>query len=279
MKKEEKLVNKVKRLLRKAKFPRYLHHYGPKTYKFWQHAFALIAKAMFRLSYRRTSNLLRLLGFNVASKSTIHRYARKLPVGLWQKLLKATVDNTVDISAIDGTGLSRTSQSWHYIKRIDRDPDNTFYKLSVCVDVKKRKILCLRVRAKRASDIKDVKNLIKNLPAKPNLCIMDKSYDAEWLHQFLHSKNIKSIIPARNHAKSRHYTKGKFRKEMKYNFSKYKKIYNQRNIVESLIFAYKKLFGDSVSSKLITSARAEVYCRAIAYNLFFIIIRLLGQRL
>jgi hypothetical protein len=71
MKKEEKLVNKVKRLLRKAKFPRYLHHYGPKTYKFWQHAFALIAKAMFRLSYRRTSNLLRLLGFNVASKSTI----------------------------------------------------------------------------------------------------------------------------------------------------------------------------------------------------------------
>lgn len=277
MKKEQKLINKIKHLLRKAKFPRYLHHYGPKIYKFWQHAFALIAKAMFRLSYRRTTKLLRILGFKVASKSTIHRYARKLPLGLWQNLLKLTAGHSVNIAAIDGTGLSRTSASWHYIKRINSKPANTFYKFSLCIDVKKRKILSLRIRAKRASDIKDVKSLINNLPIKPNLCIMDKGYDAEWLHQFLHSKNIKAIIPTRHVNVSVYRTKGYFRKQMKRSFDK--KTYNQRNIVESLIFAFKKLFGDSVSSKLITSARTEVYCRAIAYNLFLFLTKVLGQRL
>ena len=276
MKKEQKLINKIKCLVRKARFPRYLHRYGPKTYEFWQHAFALIAKAMFRLSYRRTTRYLRLLGFRVGSKSTIHRYAKKLPLNLWQKLLKATLDHDVEIAAIDGTGLSRITQSWHYIKRINGKPANTFYKFSMCVDVKKRKILSLRIRAKRASDFKDVKNLINNLPAKPNLCIMDKGYDAEWLHQYFHEKNIKSIIPTRRPDLPIYRTKGFFRKQMKKSFDQ--KTYNQRNIVESLIFAFKKIFGDSVSSKLISSARAEVYSRAIAYNLFLFLNKVLGQR-
>ena len=276
MKKEVKLINKVKHLLRKAKFPRYLHHYGPKKYEFWQHAFALLARAMFRLSYRRTTKILRKLGFKVGCKSTLHYYARKIPARIWQVLLKATLGKGVTIAAIDSTGLNRIRASWHYIKRIDRKPDRQFYKLSICVDVKRRKILSLRLRAKRASDFKDVKYLISKLKSKPNLCIMDKGYDAEWLHQFLHSKNIKTIIPTRYENVSVYRTHGYFRKQMKRNFDK--KTYHQRNIVESVIYALKQKFGSSVSSKLITSARAEVYCRAIAYNLFLFLIRLSGQR-
>jgi hypothetical protein len=62
------------------------------------------------------------------------------------------------------------------------------------------------------------------------------------LHQFLHSKKIKAIIPVRNQNLSVYETKGFYRKQMKKNFDK--KTYNQRNIVESLIFAFKKTFGD-----------------------------------
>jgi len=267
MKKETKLINKIKHLLKRAKLPRWLHHFGPKIYEFWQHAFALLVKAMFRLSFRRTVQSLGLLGFHVASKSTLQRHTKNIPARVWQELLKATLEHSLNVTAIDGTGLSRTCASWHYIKRIDRKPDNSFYKLSLCIDVMHRRILSIRVRAKPAADIRDVKYLINRLPGQPNLCLMDKGYDAEWLHQFLHSKNINAIIPIRDYKVSISRLKGRFRKNMKRSFDK--KTYNQRSIVESLIFAFKKTFGDSVSSKLITSARAEVYCRAIAYNLFF----------
>lgn len=270
MKKEERLIKKVKRLLRRAGMPRYLHRFGPKKYFFWHHVFALLVRALFRLSYRRTTMLLKLLGFKVGCKSTLHNYAKVIPRQVWQELLRATHQGSVEIAAIDGTGLSRNSRSWHYIKRIDGEFVNSFYKLSVCIDVKRRKFLSIRLRSKRASDIKDVKCLISKLPTNPSLCLMDKGYDAEWLHQFLHSKNIKAIIPTKNQKIPVYKTKGFFRKQMKRSFDK--KTYNQRNIVESLIFAFKKTFGDSVNSKLLTSAYADVFCRAIAYNLFLFFI-------
>jgi hypothetical protein len=40
MSRENKLVDKVKRLIRKAGLPRWLHHYGPKKYEFLNHALA-----------------------------------------------------------------------------------------------------------------------------------------------------------------------------------------------------------------------------------------------
>ena len=213
MKKEEKLVNKVKRLLRKAKIPRWLHHFGPKIYEFWHHAFALLIKAICRMSYRRTTLFLRAFGFKIGSKSTLQYYAKNIPVRIWHILLQGTIGAQISLAAIDGTGLSRSSASWHYIKRIDGTPSNSFYKLSLCVDVVKRKISSLRIRAKHASDIKDVKYLINRLPSRPNLCLMDKGYDAEWLHQFLHSKNIKAIIPTRYTNLPVYKTSGFYRKQ------------------------------------------------------------------
>ncbi len=70
-KKEVKLINKVKRLLRRLGCPRWLHHFGPKTYEFYQHVIALFLKETFRLSFRRVSKLLNMLGLIVPSYSAI----------------------------------------------------------------------------------------------------------------------------------------------------------------------------------------------------------------
>jgi len=48
MEKKTKLTNKVKRLLKRLRCPRWLHHFGPKKYEFWQHA-VVLARAL--LSY------------------------------------------------------------------------------------------------------------------------------------------------------------------------------------------------------------------------------------
>lgn len=274
MKKKDKLINKIKHLVKRCGYPKYLHNKGPKYYEFWEHIFCLVVRSICRMSYRRTSKFLSQLGFNVASKSTLHRYARFLPATLWQKLLKATVKNQVILAAIDGTGIGRQRKSWHYIKRIGANPVIDSFKLSLCVDVLNRTILGIRIRIKRAADIRDVKYLVKRLPSRPKTFVLDKGYDAEWVHEFLHEKGIEAIIPVRNCASSRHYVKGRFRKRMLDKFDK--QTYNLRNLVESIIFALKQRFGDSVSSRLLASARAELYCRVIAYNLLLLFAALLG---
>ncbi len=76
MEKETKLVKKVKRLLRRLGWPRWLHHFGPKKYEFWQHLVALLLRFFCRLSYRRVKQLLDLLGMICPSKSSLQRTAK-----------------------------------------------------------------------------------------------------------------------------------------------------------------------------------------------------------
>lgn len=71
MKKENKLMKKLSVLLKKLNCPRFLHRFGPKKYKFKQHAAALLLKEVCQLSFRRVSNLLPMLGLAVPSFSAL----------------------------------------------------------------------------------------------------------------------------------------------------------------------------------------------------------------
>ncbi len=270
LKKEENLVNKVKHLLKGAGAPVRLHRFGPKTYKLWQHVFALFIRAECCLSYRRVSNLLLRLGFVVASKSTLQRYAAKLDLPFWQKLLRATLKGYARIVSIDATGLSKTLASEHYIKRIDRKLLlGKGFHFSIAVG-ENSQILSLRLRKRYCHDIKDVKYLTKRLPKLPKIILFDKGYDAEWMHKYFANQGVQSIAPVRKNAR-----RGFHRLKLKKTFPK--KIYGKRNRVESIFHAFKAKYGSSVSAKNISSARTEVYCKAILHNLFSKILRLLGQ--
>lgn len=261
MKKRDKLVNKVKHLLKRANAPRWLHHKGPKFYEFWQHAFALFVKEHCQLSYRRTVALLKMLGFTVASKSTLCYQAQKIPHRIWKALLQLTVPDSVSVAAIDGSGLSRTNPSWHYATKIRHsNPANGFFNLSICIDVKRRKILSLRLRSKVCNDIRDAQYLFRNCVEKPKIMLADKGYDAEWLHEFFEEKGCKSIIPVRKGCR-----KGRLRKRMRDSFPQ--RLYNQRSLVESVFSAIKRKFGSSVCSRTHRAAVAQMYCRAILHNL------------
>lgn len=270
MKEKTNLIKKVKLLLKKANAPVRLHRFGPKIYSLWQHVFALFIRAECRLSYRRTTSLLRRIGFIVASKSTLQRYTRKLSLPFWQKILSLTIKSASRIVSIDGTGLEKTIASEHYIKRIGRDSMfGKGYHFSIAVG-ENSQILSLRLRKKYCHDIKDVKYLFSHLPNKPNILLLDKGYDAEWMHKYFAQQRVRSIAPVRKNIR-----RGFHRLALKRNFPT--KLYNQRNRVESIFHAFKAKFGSSVSSRHIASARSEVYCKAIIHNLFLKIIRLLGQ--
>jgi len=265
MKKETKLINKIKCFLEQTNSPVRLHKFGPKTYKLWHHVFALFIKANCQFSYRRTCEFLKQLGFTVASKSTLQRYSAKLSLPFWKKLFRLSFDKVGDIISIDGTSLEKTKSSEHYIRRIDgRKPFSKGFHFSTAVSQNGR-IVSLRVRKNFTHDMKDVKNLYYNLKEKPKIILMDKGYDSESLHKFFRHKKIISVAPVRKGAK-----RGFYRLNLKRNFPQ--ELYNKRNIVESIFHAFKQKYGSSVNSKNITSARSEVYCKAILHNIFLIFI-------
>jgi hypothetical protein len=277
MKEENKLVNKVKRLIRKAGLPRWLHHFGPKKYEFWQHAIAFLVKQECRLGYRRVTRLLRGLGLNVPCPSALCMSFRRIPLNLWQMLLDMTTTKPY-IVAIDGSGMSRSLPSPYYVRRIDKPyPIEVPLKTSIIVDTRTKKILAIRLRAKRAHDIKDAKYLLKRLRHKPVKLVADKGYDAEWLHHHCHELSIQSIIPARNYGTKKIPRAQRYRKLSQKHFNK--RTYHRREMVESVFSAIKRKFGASVSSVTIAAQRAEMYCRAIAHNTFFSIIRLFERNL
>ena len=267
MEKKVKLVNKVKRLLKRLGCPRWLHHFGPKKYEFWQHIVALFVKQECKLGYRRVSRLLDYLGFNVPTYSALAKMVKRIPLVLWQNILKLTASFKTYIVSVDGTGMSRPLPSPYYYRRIDKPyPVEIPLKLSMAVDTKRKKIVILRLRSKTAHDIKDAKYLVNRLPSKPEYLVADKGYDANWLHEYCQKRGIKTCIPMRDHGKPKHHNLSIRRKSVKFFHNKR---YGRREISESVFSSFKRRFGPSLSSVKISAQRAEAYCRAIAYNIIY----------
>lgn len=262
MKKEERLDRKIYRLFKAAGNPRYVHHMGPKKFQTWTLCLGIIVKQVYRLSYRR---VMRFLDEHYNLKvhwTTFQKAAKRLPKQLWQSLLAGTVDpGIVELAAADGTGFSRTNPSHYFLKRIDRDgPIGRPVQAITLVDVGKRKFLSVNFYAKPGHEARRVPYLHRQSHVKIETLLMDKGFDAEWLHQWLDENGTFSVAPARKNCH-----RGKHRKQMRDCIDWC--LYWQRNIVESLFSALKRLFGSTISSKHIKTQTAELFCRLIAYNL------------
>ncbi|MFO8016433.1 MAG: IS5 family transposase [Candidatus Woesearchaeota archaeon] len=264
MEKEEKLVNKIKRILKRIGCPRWLHHFGPKKYLFADHILALVVKQECKLGYRRLSRLLRALGIRCPCYSALWHCMNRIRFTLWPRILNATRDFKSYIVALDGTGMSRPLPSPYYYRRIDKPyPVDIPLKLSIAVDTRTKKIVALRLRATIAHDIKDAEYLVRRLP-KTDWIVADKGYDADSLHRFCHARKIKCCIPMRDYGRSRHKRNSLRRQNQIYT---HHKRYHRRENVEAVFKAMKCKFGPSVSSVKISAQRAEIYCRAIAHNI------------
>ena len=266
MKKEERLVNKIRRLIRKAGLPRFLHRFGPKKFLLWQLCLGLLIKEAFRLSYRRAMKFLsEFYGINL-HWTTLQKFRKRVPLVIWQTLLKCTTSNSIAVAAIDGTSMQRHNPSMHYLKRIDREENISVpIYLNVMIDVIRRKFVAVRHHAKKSGEVPDAYYLFKQSQKEIELIVMDKLYDSEKLHRFLRERNTYSIIPVK-----KNWAKGQYRKQLK-DFFDYC-LYWQRNLIESLFSALKRLFGNYLRGLSARTQRAEIYMRMIAYNLGSVIL-------
>ena len=272
MKKEEKLINKVKRLLKRAKIPLWLHHFGPKKFQTYVLCLGLIVKQVFQLSYRRAANFLNEYYRINIHFTTLQKAAKRLPRAIWQSLLAATIEGDyVYLAAADGTGFSRSGPSNYYSKRIDRpDPVGKPIQAITMIDVEKRKFLAGTFFVKPYGEAKRIPTLHNQSPIIPEVLLLDKGFDAEWLHQWLNMNGTFSIVPVRKNCR-----RGRHRKLMRDCMDWC--LYWQRNIVESLFSALKRLFGTTVKSLKAPMINAEMFCRLIAYNIGVYWLRLFLQ--
>jgi len=261
MEKRKTIVNKLKHLLRKSGLPKYLHRKGPKRYCFWQLCLGLLIKEVFRLSYRRAARFLEEFYGVKLHWTTLQKCRKRVPLSVWQLLLRFTTEDFVSVAAIDGTGMQRSNPSAHYLRRIDHEGKVSIpITFTSMVDVVRRKFLAVKHHAGRSGEIADVPYLVNQYPSEIDLILMDKGYDSETLHRYLRELGIYSIAPVK-----KNWAKGQIRKQLKdcFDYS----LYWQRNIVECLFSALKRLFGTLLHSRSARTQRAELYMRLIAYNL------------
>ena len=263
MGKDVKIIKKVKRLLKRLGCPRWLHHFGPKTYEFYQHLCALLIRHYSQLSYRRVNKLFDLLGIVCASKSALQYTAQRIPKWLWDRALQVTAGNTHHIIALDSTGFSRTHPSYHYLRRIDGKIPKVPVKLSATFDTRKKKWCTAKIRVLPAHDIRDAQSLLE--PLQCNIFVADKAYDANKLHIFCNEQNIEAHIPLRTYGKSKH-RRWSTRRKAALHFRS--RTFHRRVMIEAGFSSTKRKEGGSVSSKKAKTIRAELYGRLLAHNLF-----------
>ena len=261
MKKKERLENKVKRLLMHAGLPRQLHRFGPKKFLLWQLCLGLLIKEVFRLSYRRVMKFLDEFYSIKLHWTTLQKFRQRVPLCIWQTLLKCTTNNPIAVAAIDGTSMQRHNPSMHYLKRIDRENKISVpIYLNVAVDVIRRKFIAVRHHATKSGETCDVRYLMEQSPKEIELMLLDKLYDSEILHRYFRERGTYSIVPVK-----KNWARGQLRKQLKDCFDYV--VYWQRNLIESLFSALKRLFGNHLRGLTARTQRAEVYMRMIAYNL------------
>ena len=260
--KETKLLDKVKRLLKRAKMPRFLHWMGPKKYELWHHLLALLIRELCRLSYRKTSALLRGLGFNCPSYSALCKVVKRVPRALWNALFNATAGfRSTFIAAFDGTYYSRSSPSAHYLKRTKKKIPKTPVQVNALFDTRRKKWIALRTRLKRVHETRDLEPLLKEAPPPIVKLVVDKVADDEDTHRNLEREHhIQPYIPIRKGV-----VNGMYRHKHAAFF--HNKTYHRRSLIESGFGKNKRTQGGSVKNRLTRTIRTEITLRYINDNI------------
>lgn len=266
MKEEETLRQKAYRLWKKAGLPVFLNKYGPKMTSGWLIYLCHLEYTAHAPAWRRAQHFMIDYYHKSRHWTCWQKAIAKWPQWVWDALAKASIgDEKCEVAAIDGTTQSRSNPSQHYLKRIDREETvSRPVQQIIMIDVIRRKFLSWRIRATPRGEKCDVPYLIKHSPVLPELVIMDKGFDSNPLHTWLRDHGIWSIAPVRKNCKRGHY-----RKQLRDCFDY--TLYWQRNLVECLISAVKRLFGSHIRARTMRAQRAELYSRFIAYNIGAII--------
>ena len=153
-----------------------------------------------------------------------------------------------------------------------------YLKIHLAVDIKKKRVLSLKVTSEQVHDGKVLPELIDDITIKQNkvidTAIMDGSYDSNNNFQFLSFKGIQPAIKVRKNAKYRkkinNYLRNQNVQSQKTNLEEWKNSvsYGQRWIIESVFSCIKRMFGEYVTAIRFENMIKEMILKVSLYNWF-----------
>src|SRR6266404_3361573 len=212
----------------------------------------------------------------VPDYTTLYRFLRRLEDDTVDRGLQETVRRlrrrrSRPISAaIDGTGLSDTSVSTFFHRRLEQHvhgprPRRPWLKWLIVVDVQQQILLAQRARQGPGCDARALPGLLDVAArgAPIGVVLADAEFDSEANHQHIRQRlGAKSIIPARR----RGVPNGAIRNQMFRAFPK--KPYRQRAKIESIFSAVKRKLSSRAPGRSLATQVRQALSLGLAYNLY-----------
>jgi len=212
----------------------------------------------------------------VPDYTTLYRFLRRLEDDTVDRGLQETVRRLRRrrcrpvAAAIDGTGLSHTSVSTFFLRRLEQHahgtkPRRPWLKWLIVVDVRQQILLAQRARQGPGCDARALPGLLDVAArgAPIGVVLADAEFDSEANHEHIRQRlGAKSIIPARR----RGVPNGAIRNQMFRAFPK--KPYRQRNKIESIFSAVKRKLSSRAPGRSLTTQIRQALLLGLAYNIY-----------
>jgi len=228
---------------------------------------------LFHLPYRQTERFLKALRrfdsrFQVPDYSTIARRVNRLDVRLDEEDYGDDIVLSADASGIK---VSNRGDWMRHKWKVRRG----YLKIHIAVDVKRKKILALKVTDEKTGDGRMLQPLVEEASRKGKIAkaIGDGAYDTKSNFRYLNDKGIEAAIKVRKNASNRAggcILRKLTAQEYLHDPKTWKRNhgYGQRWIAESAFSSLKRTFGEYVSAKTMRNMTNEIMLKASLYNLF-----------
>ena len=291
--KSPKKVAQAAYRIAKSSLPEYAHRYSPKKFTQPQLFVCLVLKIFFKTDYRGIIAILADSGdlckafdlITVPHFTTLQKASKRLLCfAVADKLLKTTIKSvtkdSINLAAIDSTGLDASYTSRYFVRRRRSKRFNlwedTIYrrwpKLAIVCDCKNHLILSAITTRGPSVDINQFCKTVKPAAERVRIehLLADAGYDSEANHQYARDVHqIKTTIPPNHGRPTTKLPKTKYRREMRTNFDK--KTYGQRWQVETVFSMIKRNFGSALRAKRYWSQCREMMLIALTHNLAVIL--------
>ena len=274
-------------------FPAYSHEFSPK--KFTQHQLfaCLVLKSFLKTDYRgvvehlkdcpalaESVGLTKVPHFTTLQKAAKRLLKRKGVDQLIGTTLKLAMGRkkTVELAAIDSTGLQSHHCSSYYVKRRSRVKNlwqtttyKRFPKVGIVCDVSNHMILEAQASRGPCPDVADFKKPLERATRLVRIrdVVADAGYDSESNHRFAREQlSVRTIIPANASRPTKKPASGKYRRQMQIQFDKKK--YGQRWQCETVISMIKRRQATATSGRTYWSQCRDLYLMAITHNIMVI---------
>ena len=255
--------------------PLFLHPKSKHTFSIHQHIVLLVLRQYESKSYESfvewlevaTAIVVQLQLKTIPHFTTLQKAAARLS----DILLHVAIGRFIGIispgkifAGADATGFETRHAAPYYTYRCNLR--HAYTKCSAGSDMKSQLVCAVVIQHHPVShDIKHFPQLFAQMLEVTTMWIMvlDRGYDAEWVHQMIQDENVRSMIPVRGNNMISD-THGKHRKMMRRELDE--SLYYQRNMTETIFSVIKRKFGSEIKSYNESMRTKELLYRVLAYN-------------